>query len=147
MRLGPLPARLVSALLLVPFLSGCLLLGGCSSWTLAPGELERSGQSVRSQAQVMRLVASAALRDHPPTTVLQVLVDDAEQTLAEERRKIEGLQAPHRRKRVLLRLADRLGAQVGPLRAALDSGDHHGLRQVRRDVASIAAELESLGIS
>src|SRR5690606_38471018 len=59
----------------------------CANSAPAPHELERAGGTVYSQAQVMVLVAEAAMRGDAPRPALGVMLDDAAQTLDDERQK------------------------------------------------------------
>lgn len=123
------------------------LVGGCASWATVPDELERAGGMVYSQVQVMRLVADTALRDNPPTVSLQVIIDDAETALSEQERKIAEPGAPDGRKESLLDAARRARSVIEPLRAAVDAGDHAGLRAVQRKLSPIGQRIESLGLA
>lgn len=123
--------------------------GGCSSWAQAPHELERAGGKTYSQVQVMTLVADAALRPNPPTVSLQVMLDDAARTLSQQHDEVAGLDVAggDHRKIALLQLTDRIRGEVGPLRSAVDHGDHQRLRRIQDRLEPIASELESLGLS
>lgn len=119
----------------------------CASWTLAPSELDRAGQKVYTQVQIMRLVAEAGLRDRPPTISLQVMVDDAATALSEEELKIQQLGGIGERGEVLLDLVSRAQEEVPSLRSSLDTQDRDGLRQVRGDLEPVAGRLAALGLS
>lgn len=120
---------------------------GCASWTLAPSELDRAGQKVYSQVQVMRLVADAAMRDAPATISLEVMLDDAETALSDEEKRIRGLDVPGERSDELLELLDRAQSELSPLRSSVESQDRDGLREARRDLAPLADRLAELGMS
>lgn len=120
---------------------------GCASWTLAPSELDRAGQKVYTQVQVMRLIVDAAIRDRPASTSLEVMLDDVATALSEEEERIRGLDADGGRSAVLLDLVDRTQAELPSLRSAVDSQDRDGLRQVRRDLEPVADRLTELGLS
>lgn len=121
--------------------------GGCASWAIDPGELERAGGTVYSQVQVMRLVADTALRDNPPTVSLQVMLDDAEKALSEQERKLAEMRVTDVRKAALLEAARRVQTLIDPLRAAVDAGDHAKLRALRRQLTPSWHRIESLGLA
>jgi hypothetical protein len=121
---------------------------GCASWALSSGStLERAGEKVHSQVQVMSLVAKAAMREHPPTISLQVMLDDAETVLSEEEQAITELpeQRQHRDEVLgLLRISQGI---LHELRSSIDKRQLEALRAARQELSSIAGRLEALGMA
>lgn len=137
--------RRAFAALLVLLLA--LVNGGCASWALSSGStLERAGEKVHSQVQVMSLVAKAAQRDHPPTVSLQVMLDDAETVLSEKEETVAGLpDRPHRDQ--LLGIIHRSQDILRGLRSAVDLRELQRLRSARQELSSIAGRIEALGMA
>ncbi|KID29943.1 hypothetical protein [Prauserella rugosa] len=119
----------------------------CANSAPAPHELERAGGTVYSQAQVMVLVAEAAMRGDAPRPALGVMLDDAAQTLDDERQKIAGLTESDPRTPALLRVAGRLQDAMPPLMAATESGDPGRLSRLHAELEPAVTRLEALGLS
>lgn len=122
--------------------------GGCASWALSSGStLERAGEKVHSQVQVMSLVAQAAMREHPPTVSLQVMLDDAETVLSEKEQTISELSAQRQHRDEVLGLLRTSQDILHVLRSSVDKRQLDALRATRQELNSIADRLEALGMA
>lgn len=121
---------------------------GCASWALSSGStLEQAGEKVHSQVQVMSLVAQAAMRDHPPTVSLQVMLDDAETVLSEEEQTITELPAQRQHRAEVLGLLRTSRDILHDLRSSIDHRRLDALRATGQELGSIAGRLEALGMA
>jgi hypothetical protein len=121
---------------------------GCASWALSSGStLERAGEKVYSQVQVMSLVAKAAMREHPPTISLQVMLDDAEKVLSEEEQTITELPEQRQHRDEVLGLLRTSHDILHELRSSVDKRQLEALRAARQELSSIAGRLEALGMA
>ncbi|SFB41782.1 hypothetical protein SAMN05216266_110204 [Amycolatopsis marina] len=137
--------RSVGALLVLVL---ALTNGGCASWALSSGStLDRAGEKVYSQVQVMSLVAEAAQREHPPTVSLQVMLDDAETVLSEKEEIVTEVPAQRQHRDELLGLVHRSQDILRSLRSAVDKREVGTLRSVRQELSSIAGRIEALGMT
>lgn len=137
--------RRLTALLVVVL---ALANGGCASWALSSGStLERAGEKVHSQVQVMSLVAKAAQREHPPTVSLQVTLDDAETVLSEKEETVTEIPDQRQHRGELLGLIHRSQDILRNLRSAVDNRELETLRSARQELSSIAGRIEALGMT